>query len=235
MTERAPTPRELMEQCQGLVRSLALKIHRQVPPQVDLDDLIAYGQLGLAEAANEYDPDRGIQFSTYAYYRIRGQIFDGLSKMSWISRSRYNRIRKQQLAEQALAEDTLGDDAATTSQSAEEDSRWLSQLAKRLAVVYLSSRSAEDDAGDDDPVDAATPTAEEVLQRRELHEKLRVLIEALPADAGQLIRATYFEDKTQQEAANELGVSKSWASRLHAKTLDRLARGLQQMGLVEDL
>ena len=235
MTQGAPTPRELMEQCQGLVRSLALKIHRQVPPQVDLDDLIAYGQLGLAEAANEYDPDRGIQFSTYAYYRIRGQIFDGLSKMSWISRSRYNRIRKQQLAEQALAEDSLGDDAAATSQSAEEDSRWLSQLAKRLAVVYLSSRSAEDDASDDDPVDSAAPTAEEVLQRRELHEKLKLLIEALPADAGQLIRATYFEDKTQQEAANELGVSKSWASRLHAKTLDRLARGLQQMGLVEDL
>jgi RNA polymerase sigma factor for flagellar operon FliA len=132
MSEGAPTPSELMEQCQGLVRSLALKIHRQVPPQVELDDLIAYGQLGLAEAAVEYDHERGIQFSTYSYYRIRGAIFDGLSKMSWISRSRYNRLRKQQQAEQVLAEDALGADASS-SQSLEEDSRWLSQLANNPA------------------------------------------------------------------------------------------------------
>ena len=233
MSEGAPTPRELMEQCQGLVRSLALKIHKQVPPQVELDDLIAYGQLGLAEAANEYDPERGIQFSTYSYYRIRGAIFDGLSKMSWISRSRYNRIRKQQqLADQALAENALGPDAGS-SQSTEDDTRWLSQLAKRLAVVYLSSRSDDDDSGDDDPTDTNTPTGEEVLQRRELNEKLKTLIQSLPSDAGQLIRAMYFDDKSQQEAADALGVSKSWASRLHAKTLDRLARGLQQMGVVD--
>lgn len=232
MSQRAPTPRELMEQCQGLVRSLALKIHRQLPPQVELDDLIAYGQLGLAEAAAEFDPERGIQFSTYSYYRIRGAIFDGLSKMSWISRSRYNRLRKQQQAEQVLAEDALGSDASC-SQSVEDDSRWLSQLAKRLAVVYLASRRDDDDSPDDDPVDGKTPSAEEALQRRELHEKLRLLIESLPSDAGHLIRATYFEGLTQQQAAEQLGVSKSWASRLHAKTLDRLARGLQQMGLAE--
>jgi RNA polymerase sigma factor FliA len=232
MSQGDPTPRELMEQCQGLVRALALKIHRQVPPQVELDDLIAYGQLGLAEAAAEYDPDRGIQFSTYSYYRIRGAIFDGLSKMSWISRSRYNRLRKQQLAEQVLAEDALGPDAAG-GHTVEEDSRWLSQLAKRLAVVYLASRRDDDEGGDDEPVDGKTPTAEEVLERREIHEKLRLLIESLPSDAGQLIRCTYFEGMSQQQAAEQLGVSKSWASRLHAKTLDRLARGLQQMGLAD--
>lgn len=233
MSSAAPTPRELMEQCQGLVRSLALKIHRQLPPQVELDDLISYGQLGLAEAASEFDHDRGIQFSTYAYYRIRGAIFDGLSKMSWISRSRYNRLRKQQLDDQLLAEDALGPDAST-SQSVEDDSRWLSQLAKRLAVVYLASRRDDDEGGgDDEPVDCRTPTGEEVMQRRELHEKLRVLIESLPSDAGQLIRWTYFEGLSQQEAAQKLGVSKSWASRLHSKTLDRLGRGLQQMGLAD--
>ena len=233
MNSGGSTPRELMEQCQGLVRSLALKIHRQLPPQVELDDLISYGQLGLAEAAAEFDESRGIQFSTYAYYRIRGAIFDGLSKMSWISRSRYNRLRKQQLSDQVLAEDSLGPDAST-SQSAEDDSRWLSQLAKRLAVVYLASRHDDDEGGgDSDPVDCKTPTGEEVMQRRELHEKLRLLIESLPSDAGQLIRSTYFEGLSQQQAAEKLGVSKSWASRLHSKTLERLARGLQQMGLAD--
>ena len=235
MSSSEPTPRELMEQCQGLVRSLALKVQRQLPPQVELDDLIAYGQLGLAEAANEYDSERGIQFSTYAYYRIRGAIYDGISKMSWISRSRYNRLRKQQMAEAVLAENALGPEASSAdfAGTSEDNTRWLSQLAKRLAVVYLSSRSDEDGSQDDDPVDFKTPSPEEAMQRRELHEKLRLLIESLPSDAGQLIRATYFNGLSQQQAAEQLGVSKSWASRLHAKTLDRLARGLQQMGLAE--
>ena len=83
----APPPtaeqQQWIEQCQGLVRSLALQIHRKLPANIDLEDLIAYGQLGLVEAARSFDAGRGCQFSTFAYYRIRGAIYDGAAKMSW--------------------------------------------------------------------------------------------------------------------------------------------------------
>src|ERR1035437_5240084 len=96
-------PQALIEECQGLVRSLASRIHHKLPPHVDIDDLVAYGQMGLAEAARDYDPGRETQFSTFAYYRIRGAIYDGLAKMSWFSRIEYRRRRKRQMAGQVLS------------------------------------------------------------------------------------------------------------------------------------
>ena len=81
-----PPQQQLIESCQGLVRSLAWKIHQKLPRGVDLDDLIAYGQIGLAQAARDFDVSRGGQFSTFAWYRTRGAILDGLAQMSWFTR-----------------------------------------------------------------------------------------------------------------------------------------------------
>lgn len=83
------TREEMITDCQGLVRSLAWQIHCKLPSHVDLEDLVAYGQIGLLEAARAYDPTRENQFSTYSYYRIRGAILDGLSKMAWFNRASF--------------------------------------------------------------------------------------------------------------------------------------------------
>ena len=71
--------------------------------------------------------------------------------------------------------------------------------------------------------DRSSPGAAAVAIHREISQKLHELIAALPPEAAALIRATYFEGLTLQEAGTKLGVSKSWASRLHAKALERLA------------
>ena len=71
MTELSHDRQRLIEECQGLVRSLALQIKTKAPASIELDDLISYGQIGLAEAARDFDPDRGFRFSTFAYYRMR--------------------------------------------------------------------------------------------------------------------------------------------------------------------
>ena len=81
MTASVESIQQSVEECQGLVRSLALKVHRGLPRRVDLDDLIGYGQVGLVEAANEFDGSRGTRFATFAYYRIRGAIYDGLAAL----------------------------------------------------------------------------------------------------------------------------------------------------------
>ncbi len=96
-------PQKLIEECQGLVRSLASRISRKAPPNIDIEDLVSYGQVGLAEAARDFDPDRGTLFSTFAYYRVRGAIYDGLAKMSWFSRTEYERRRDRNLPVQVLS------------------------------------------------------------------------------------------------------------------------------------
>ena len=98
MTGPDPLVQQRIEECQGLVRSLALSIRRKLPPTVELEDLIAYGQVGLGEAARDFDPDRGSRFSTYAYYRIRGAIYDGLSKMAWFDRVQASQVRYEQMS-----------------------------------------------------------------------------------------------------------------------------------------
>ena len=73
----------LVEQYRSFVTALAKKILRSLPSFVELEDLEGYGQIGLIEASRRFDPTRGVQFKTFAYYRIRGAIYDGIRKMAW--------------------------------------------------------------------------------------------------------------------------------------------------------
>jgi len=231
MTSLSRSPQDLINECQGLVRSLATTIRRKLPPNVELDDLVAYGQVGLAEAAKEFDPSRGSRFSTYAYYRIRGAIYDGLSKMSWFSRSQYKRVRTEQMADEVLRAENEQDEEPLKA-GCEGDMRWFRDLSRALTVVHLTMHSGEqDDPGASLPADTSVPDPSDVVIGREIRDILHELIDALPEAAGNLIRATYFEGLTLQEAGDRLGVSKSWASRLHAKTLQRLARSLKLLGV----
>ncbi len=239
MTTECSSSQQLIEQCQGLVRSLAQSIHRKLPPQTDFEDLVAYGQVGLAEAARSFDPSRGSQFSTFAYYRIRGAIYDGLSKMAWFSRSQYKQIRTEQAANDVLrlecedeAQPTGAESPDTKPTDEQADVRWLRNVTRALAVVHLVSGEQKED-GESGVVlaDDSTPTAAAAVMGEEIRQRLHELIDSLPQEPRTLIRATYFEGLTLREAGERLGISKSWASRLHAKTLQRLAQSLRRLGV----
>ena len=231
MTASCQGVQQMVEDCQGLVRSLALTIHRKLPARVELDDVIAYGQVGLAEAARDFDPSRGSRFSTYAYYRIRGAIYDGLCKMTWFSRGHYNHVRYEQLAGDVV--ESAGETAASAEDKTEADMRWLRDVGRALAVVYLATHTQR---GEEEPKEVSladsarfAPPAQAI--KREISQKLQELIDALPDDERSLIRAAYFEGLSLGEAGQRLGISKSWATRLHAKALQRLARSLRLLGL----
>src|SRR5215813_7303908 len=72
-----------------LVKSIALQVKTKLPAHIELDDLIGYGSIGLMEAMSNFKTGRGTTFKTFAYYRIRGAIYDGLRKIGWLSRSAY--------------------------------------------------------------------------------------------------------------------------------------------------
>lgn len=232
MTTLRKTSPQLIEDNQGLVIFLARKVHRGLPEHIEVDDLIGYGQIGLAEAARDFDPDRGNDFTTFAYYRIRGAIHDGLSRMFWFSRAHYNRVRFEQMANEVLRYEAAAETPAASAGLA-DDVMWFRGLCSTLAVVHLATHGDEDESGPAMLVDPAAPAPPAVAMGREVGGVLRQLIDALPADAGQLIRGTYFEGLTLQEAGRRLGMSKSWASRLHAKTLQQLARSLRVVGYDE--
>lgn len=220
-------PAQLIEDGQGLVRSIALKVFRGLPVPTDLDDLIAYGQLGLVEAAQSFDPTTGTKFTTFAYYRVRGAIYDGVSKMAWTSRARIRRLRFQAMADDVLENEHSeyqGGDG-----SVQDDATWLGRVTERLAVVYLAT--SDDDAISRSIKDAADPheSPSVSLASRELQQKLPALVDQLDSQARRLITGIYFDGFSLTQAAERAGISKSWASRIHAKSLDKLAKSLRDL------
>ena len=212
----------LIVEYMGLVRALAWKIHQKVPRQVDIEDLIGYGMIGLAEAASTYDQTRGVRFITYAFHRIRGAILDGLSKMSWFRIEKYNDGSYRQPA----GGDEEGSEETLSPSDLEMPLEWFRQSAERLETqrqVTLSEAHLEaEDKG---------LSGEGVAREREVHERVRQLVDALPAAAAELLRATYYEGLTLKDAAARMGRNKSWASRLHARALASLERSLKREGL----
>lgn len=195
----------LVENNQSLVYHIAMKIHRRLPVRHDLDDLIGYGMIGLVEAAQKFRPGRGNEFATFAWPRINGAIYDGVSKLSWMSRSRYRRLVK--VKEKAEADgDTLVADQAT------EDLVGISPLAPDAAQSLVETEEST----------VATRVA-----RLEEGEILGRLIEELPIRERRLITMVYIEGLSLKEASERLGVSKGWGSRMHSKVLTGLAMSMK--------
>ncbi len=205
------------------MRSIAWKIHRKLPRQVDIDDLIAYGQVGLTQAASNFDRQRKNEFNTYAFYRVRGAIFDGLKQMAWFKLRDYDASTYEYQAEEQDRQ------AALENPAPEADAEgWLGGMSKRMSVHSLSSGS--ETRSDGKLVDERSAAPLTAASDRELRQSLARLIDELPADAKALIRATYFEGVTLTEAGRRLNMSKAWASRLQTRALQRLERGLRLSG-----
>lgn len=223
---------QLIMGCQGLVHSIAAKIRKTLPVSVDMDDLIGYGQLGLAQAASEFDSERGVKFSTYSYYRIRGAIFDGLTKMAWFRRSPHGGTKFEQMANEVLR---LESDEAKESEASnvESNGKWFSNLTRTLSVAYLSSQRNEsgDEENQGDVADPSTVLPVAAASSNEISEKLFNLVESLPLQSALLIRIAYFEGHSLQEASEIMGISKSWGSRLHSRALEKLAHSLKDLGV----
>lgn len=213
--------------CQGLVHSLAWQVARRLPVgiNVDIEDLTGYGQVGLAQAATAFDPDRCVRFSTFAYYRIRGAIHDGLSNMVW-----YKQVSARGLKCDRMANETLSEALAFSSSEADEIG-WFRELTGRLATVFLLGGTSGEENDQLEPIDDPASNPISAASRREIGSRLNELIDSLPEDGRTLIRAAYFENTSLKEAASRLGVSRSWASRLHGRTLKELEIGLRQSGV----
>lgn len=215
-TTESATPRELVNSCQGLVRSIAWKLHQRLPSHVDLDDLIGFGQIGLAEAARDFDPKHGVAFTTYAYYRIRGSVLDGLSKMAWFNKADFNRGRYEKNANDVLA------GSSQAGQSMSDHLNWFASTSNALATVFLVSQLASDDGRPAEAADMSYEQDERRVEEQDLLEKVRGLVDELPEQQRIIVKAVYFEGQSIKAAGEKAGISKAWASRVHKQALETL-------------
>ena len=190
---------EFIAQHERMVHGLANRLRRELSLRGDLDDLIAFGFGGLLEARHRFDPARGVRFQTFAYHRVRGAMLDGVRKMSQLPRRAHERF-------QAAAETT------PTAAPTALDKAFTRMTALSTATV-LQGRF-----GNESP--------EAVLLK---NESITRLLQALPSLSPRqrvLVRGFYFEGRSIDAMARELGISKSWASRLHTSALRELRDAL---------
>ena len=199
-------------------------IHPRVKEHVDLDELIALGNAGLAEAAHRFDPSKGASFATFAWYRVQGAIVDGLRRSSNLPRRVWAKLVALRAASEYLehrGEREVG--AAKTGAKPKEGGEALAEVRDALSAIrtmYVTSLEGMREAGFDMRSDK--PNADEQMQEGQLASKLRAALDALPEKERALMTKHYWEGKNLLEAGAELGISKSWASRLHAQAVDRL-------------
>ena len=216
----------LVEKNLDLPRRVAATIHARCRDHVELDELIALGNAGLAEAAARFDPAAGASFRTFAHYRVQGAMVDALRRMSALPRRVWANLQTLRAASEYL-ENRAEREAGATRSGAPEKTTSEALAAVREAMgavrtVYMTSLAA---LGEHREPAADEENAGVKLDRARLGKRLTEAIDALPDRERQLMVKHYWEGKNLLEAGAELGISKSWASRLHAQAVDRL-RGL---------
>jgi len=222
----APEKNQLVEKHLSLVQAIARKLKKTLGSSIEYDDLVAYGSKGLVEAAERYDARPGVAFTTFAYYRIRGAMFDGLRTMGWYSRADYARYRAEERANEYLqnhADRPSQPDAGGASKTADaaETLAAVAQVLSGVATVHITSLEAAATVADET---FAAPDAG--IDTRRLGGRVREAIKTLPEKERRLMEMYYFEEKNLEEAGGELGLSKSWACRLHARAVNLLREAL---------
>lgn len=208
----------LIVQHRDYVRKLAREIHHKLPRQASYDDLVGFGEVGLVEAARKFDAGAGVAFTTFAYYRVRGAIFDGVRKMTWLPPAARRDVNAQSGADQVAEEAALAPDADVDPAAAAEA---FNEAVERLGAVFLLSGLSDDEHAPE-VVDHTEPG--QAIEQRELKENLARAVESLPADQKTLLRQLYFEQVSMTDLAARMKVNKSTISRQHNKAIEALAR-----------
>jgi RNA polymerase sigma factor FliA len=194
------------------VRKLAVEISRDLPRFTEIEELVSAGREGLVQAAERYDPSHGVLFRTFAHYRIRGAILDYVRESS--SASMYYRARAS--AEAAVDDIITTKIDGCTSDTAVGAASVLAEVLCEMATAYTLAEIAEQTTADD------PPDPEHLLTRQQASHHVVSALDALPERERQMLRAVYYEGRSIEKAGTQLGLSKSWASRLHARGISLL-------------
>ncbi len=191
---------------------------------LERSDLVQFGIMGLLDAIERFDPDRGVQFQTYAVSRIKGSIQDELRKLDWVPRS----VRRAERQAEAIAQragqiesrtTTAVDIARRLSLSLEKYAEIIRQVNKMAgtshdAPEYASRLDALSTDEKDDP--------SEIANQHQLKNTIVGAVEHLPERDRLIVMLYYYEDLTFKEIAAVLRISESRVFQIHTTVLDNL-------------
>lgn len=232
----AATKDEIIVEYAPLIKYIAQKIAARLPANIELDDLISCGVIGLMDAIEKFDPTRDNKFKTYAEFRIRGAILDELRAQDWVPRS----VReKAKLVERAYSklEGELGRPATDEEMCKEldigkDDFYELLNKAKSISVLNIDD-SASFNRGDKklmmgliENKKSSNPAA--AVNYKKIQERIKEGIKSLPEKQRLVLSLYYYEDLNLKEIGQVLDVTESRVSQLHTQAILKLRGKLKK-------
>ena len=223
-----------------LVKMMAQRLAQRLPPQVDLNDLISVGTLGLIDAASRYKSTLGVPFDAFARRRVQGAMLDALREMDWAPRSA-RKLRRTVDSTIARLRSELGREpqdlevAGALQLTPEEFDRSVEQLR----MLEIGSIRQLDTAGPDGTplLELCVDPSEGVItkiERAELREHLARAIEQLPERERHIMALYYEKELTLAEIGAVIGVCESRVSQLRTLAISRLRTMLRASLGVEE-
>ena len=217
------------------VEALARRMAASMPNSIDIGDLVQDGVIGLIDAANRFDEDRGIKFETFAERRVRGAMIDALRRDAWPRGVRRQRreldAARETLRRELGHEPSLADLAAKVG----SDEKRLSRTIVRINTIESTSPLATGEHVNESSLPAALVPSEpdapdKAYEKTETKERVRAAIQSLPWREQKVIGLYYYGEVTMKQIGAEIGVNESRVSQLHARAIRRLRDALGAMG-----
>jgi RNA polymerase sigma factor for flagellar operon FliA len=209
------------------VQQIARTIHARLPGRVPIEDLISAGVIGLIDAVSKFDPRRNAELRSYAHYRIRGAILDGLREEDWAPRELRRWGRQLEEARETLhvrlsREPSLAEVAAELG-IPEETAHTLAQDLNGCRLASLQDREPKTGVLIQDAlVDSSGRDPFEQCKQKEMRDLLVRAIAALPRRMRQVMDLYYFRGMSMTEVGAEIGVSESRVSQIHSQAVRTL-------------
>ena len=229
------TKEKLILEYAPLIKFIAQKIAVRLPSNIEFDDLVSSGVIGLMDAIDKYDPTRDNKFKTYAEFRIRGAILDELRAQDWVPRSVREKAKQLERAhvklEQQLGRFPTEDEITEELKISKEEYFDLLNQVKSVSILSL------DEAGSFNSSDRKSimsllescriPSPLAQLNLKNVKEVVTEAIESLPEKQRLVLSLYYYEDLNLKEIGEVLEVTESRVSQLHTQAILWLKRKLK--------
>jgi RNA polymerase sigma factor for flagellar operon FliA len=212
-----------------LVHSIASMVSgKGLPPNIDYNDLVSDGTVGLMKAWDNFDPKRGVKFETYASYRVRGEILDGLRNYNPVpyrvqvmirdvaQKGYRTLLKKDPKKAKEEAEDLLSKKELTEEEFKAALSR-IKKIVSASALMYLLSIEGMNEENEIQVAGEGSPA--EDFEFSELRKRLNHAVDGLPEMDKKIVRMFYNEGVSQKDIASKLKLSRSKVNRVLGKAI----------------
>ncbi len=236
----------LMLEYFSLVKIVAKKMATRLPASVDYDDLVSAGLIGLMQALERFNPEKGFKFKTYAEFRIRGAMIDELRTQDWCPKGMRQKAKQfericekiRQKKGRRATDKELCSALHLSKEKYEQLVRDVNTLEQMNLASYVKVGAAEDRTQTTielvpDTHDGIDPFEE--ANKHDLREKIEKGLRHLPEVERQVLSLYYFDELNLKEIGVRLHLSESRVCQLHSKAIQDLKQCLEDEHLETQL